>query len=94
VKIGDVVHLPPTLSTREAAELFGVHHETLLAAVRDGTSPVAPLRIGRRMVWPTTLVLDAVGLSGDSEGRGSTPDPSPTTSLTDTAKAPGARGAA
>ena len=76
MKIADIGDLAPTLSGHEAAELLGVHYETLLAAVHAGTCPVQPLRLGRRLRWPTAPVLKAVGLyphPENDEGPGTTP---------------------
>lgn len=53
---------PLTLSTAEAAELFGACDDTLYEQVRIGECPVEPLRFGRKLRWPTAKVLDALGI--------------------------------
>jgi hypothetical protein len=58
----EVVDLPPTLTAAETAELFGVHVESLRALVRQGKAPVAPLRLGRALRFPTARVLAALGI--------------------------------
>lgn len=57
--------LPATMDTREAAALLGVNRETLYDAVREGTAPVTPLRLGRCLRWPTALLLEALGVATD-----------------------------
>jgi hypothetical protein len=34
---------------------------------KAGECPVMPLRLGRKLVWPTMGVLRSVGLAGDGE---------------------------
>ncbi|MDH4120070.1 MAG: hypothetical protein OEW30_22020 [Acidimicrobiia bacterium] len=51
-----------TMSTGEAAELFGCSPERLQSERGQGTLPVEPLQLGRRLRWPTVLVAAALGL--------------------------------
>lgn len=71
--LASIGELPVSLTTHQAAELLGVGYETLLDAVREGRAPVEPLRVGRRLVWPTARVLAALGLSPPGLGRGAAP---------------------
>jgi hypothetical protein len=57
----DMDNLPPTLTTRGAAELFGISYWLLRQEVERGTCPVTPLRFGHRVRWPTAAVLQALG---------------------------------
>lgn len=67
MQLSDVSSLPPTLSTEQAAEVFGVSVDHLWGLVRIGAAPVEPLKLGKRLRWPTARVLAAVGLDvGDS----------------------------
>ncbi len=56
------VDLPPTIGTEEAAGYFGCSTDALYAAVRNGTAPIEPLRLGSRLRWPTARVLGVLGL--------------------------------
>jgi hypothetical protein len=75
VRLADVADLPPTLSTEKAAELFGVGVDHLWKLARTGQAPVAPLRLGHALRWPTAAVLRCLGVqpgNGDAEpGNGS-----------------------
>lgn len=51
-----------TMSTAEVAELFGCSPERLQSERGQGTLPVEPLQLGRRLRWPTVLVAAALGL--------------------------------
>lgn len=62
MRADDLTQLAPTLSTEEAAEIFGVGVDHLWHLARSGTAPVEPLRLGRKLRWPTRLVLAAVGI--------------------------------
>ena len=57
-----VDELAPTLSTDEAADLFGCTPDTLYELVKRGEAPVEPLRLGRRLRWPTRKVLAVLGI--------------------------------
>jgi hypothetical protein len=62
-----VVHVagkpyPPTLSTEQAAEIWGYSSQRLYAEIGTGALPVEPLTLGRRYRWPTVPVAQAVGL--------------------------------
>ena len=41
-----------TYKSAEMATKWGVSLDTLYESVRNGTCPIQPIRIGRRMVWP------------------------------------------
>lgn len=51
-----------TMSTAEAAELLGCSVERLQQQRGQGTLPVEPLQLGRRLRWPTLLVAEALGV--------------------------------
>src|SRR5438874_324294 len=65
--------MPSVLDAHQTAEVFGVSYWTLLDTVKAGTCPVEPLRLGRRLVWPTAKVLRALGLD-EGEGHGEPSD--------------------
>jgi excisionase family DNA binding protein len=52
-----------TYTTAQAAELLGVSEWALYQAVRDGSPPVTPIRIGRRIVWPKAPLDSLVGVN-------------------------------
>jgi predicted DNA-binding transcriptional regulator AlpA len=52
----------PTLTTEEAAALFGVSKWLLYELAKKDEAPVVPLHLGRCLRWPTARVLAAVGL--------------------------------
>jgi hypothetical protein len=65
---------PLTLSTTETAALTGNARGTLWAAARDGGGIVVgddevirPIKVGRSYRWPTTPILDALGVSRRSD---------------------------
>jgi hypothetical protein len=53
---------PPTLSTEQAADIWGYSSQRLYAEIGTGALPVEPLTLGRRYRWPTLPVAQAVGL--------------------------------
>jgi predicted DNA-binding transcriptional regulator AlpA len=63
----------PTLKAGDVAAIWGISlWEVYEANIRDDL-PVAPLRIGRRILrWPTAAVLRSVALDGPEGGE---PDP-------------------
>jgi predicted DNA-binding transcriptional regulator AlpA len=67
MRLADLADLPPTLSTEQAAQVFGVGVDHLWALARAGTAPVEPVRLGRRLRWPTTLVMRSVGVDVTDE---------------------------
>lgn len=76
MKLNELQDLPPTLDGRTTAQIWGCSYWSLLDQVKAGTCPVKPLRLGRKLRWPTTLVLRAVGVSADPKrGREDEPDP-------------------
>lgn len=50
-----------TLTTEELAAVLGVSAWSLYEAARRGDPPVAPIRVGRRLVWPRAAVEALVG---------------------------------
>jgi len=64
VRIGDLTDLPPTMPASKVAELWGCSSWAVYEMVRNGTCPVPPLKLGRKLVWPTAGVLRSVGLNG------------------------------
>jgi hypothetical protein len=66
----DVADLPTTLNTEQAAELLGVSRGALWASSRDGDAPVAPIKVGRALRWPTLPILRALGLVVETDGDG------------------------
>lgn len=62
VRLSDVDSLPTTLAAPEVAELLGVGVDHLYRLVRDGRCPIAPVRLGRRLRWPTATVLRELGI--------------------------------
>ena len=51
-----------TLRAAEFAELLGVSEWSLYESVRRGDCPVAPIRVGRRLVWSRAAVQKLLGL--------------------------------
>jgi predicted DNA-binding transcriptional regulator AlpA len=62
MNLGDLASLPPTLSTAEAADLWGIGVDHLWKLAREGAAPVDPLRLGRALRWPTAAVLRSIGV--------------------------------
>jgi hypothetical protein len=67
MRLDDVAALPLTLTTEEAAEVYGCSPDHLWGLARAGTAPVEPLRLGRALRWPTAAVLRSVGLDPRNE---------------------------
>ncbi|WP_298800155.1 DNA-binding protein [Pseudonocardia sp. 73-21] len=57
--IGD---LPATLDVGQVANLYGMSTWALYEAVKTGKVPVQPLRVGKKLRWPTALVLRSLGI--------------------------------
>ena len=55
-----------TYTAQELAQLLGVSEWSVYEAVRSGTIPFQPIRIGRRIIWPRAAIDKALGLSGDA----------------------------
>ena len=51
---------PKTMNCREVAEVFGVSEWTVKRAVRAGTFPIKPYRIGRLLRWSRAAVMAAL----------------------------------
>jgi hypothetical protein len=85
MRLDELGALPPTLDTPQAAELLGCGPDHLWALAREGSAPVEPLRLGRKLRWPTAQLLELLGL-GDhladtlcDSAAGSTPATEPDT---------------
>ncbi|WP_433781591.1 hypothetical protein ACQPX6_17590 [Actinomycetospora sp. CA-101289] len=63
----DAADLPTTLSAAEVAELWGVAKWSIYVNADAGLLPVAPLRVGKSLRWPTMLVLRSLGLDADGD---------------------------
>lgn len=63
----DVGGLPATLGAEQTAELWGCSTWALYAMAKTQSCPVAPLRLGRKLRWPTALVLKSVGIDPDPQ---------------------------
>lgn len=74
--LDDLHDLPPTLTAEQVAEMWGCSTWAVYAMAKAGECPVAPLKLGRRLVWPTMGVLRSVGLLGDGEGPATAAGPS------------------
>ena len=74
---------PATYQVPELAEMLGISEWGVYQSVRQGTCPVPPIRVGRRVVFARAAVDKLLGLNDESrpsEGRPtvttiSTPDP-------------------
>lgn len=73
MKISELTELPPTLSTAQAAAVWGVGVDHLWALAHAGKAPVEPLRLGRKLVWPTAKVLRSIGFDPESSEASLTP---------------------
>lgn len=62
MRLADALELPPTLDTPQAAELLGIGADHLWKMAREGTAPVEPLRLGRKLRWPTARLFDLLGI--------------------------------
>ena len=62
MNLGDIASLPPTVDTPTAAEMFGCSTSCLWALVREGKAPIEPLRLGRKLRWPTAPLLELLGI--------------------------------
>lgn len=70
--------LPTTIGAPEVADLMGVPRWSVYEAARNGTLPpgLEPIRIGRRMYWPTVRVLELMGLIESSDATAADRSPS------------------
>ena len=59
--------MPATYTAAEVAELLGVSTWSIYAAVKEGNCPVAPIKVGRRLVWPKAAVDRLLGLDDQPE---------------------------
>lgn len=67
-RLRDVGSLPPTLDGHQVADLFGCSYWGLLDLVKSGSCPVEPLRLGRKLRWPTAEVLRVLGVEMGEPG--------------------------
>jgi predicted DNA-binding transcriptional regulator AlpA len=58
----DLNDLPSTLGAPQVADIWGCSEWAVYAMVKANSCPVAPLRLGRKLRWPTLPVLRSVGL--------------------------------
>jgi hypothetical protein len=73
VRIVPSVRERPVLSAEEAFELLEIDRGTGYKAIRDGTFPIAVLRVGRLIRVPTAALIRLLQLEGTddaAEGRG------------------------
>ena len=56
-----IEELPPTISVERAGKLLGISRRTAYRAVHRGEIPV--LRVGRRLLVPSSKLLEMLGLS-------------------------------
>ena len=67
MNLSDTENLPTTLSTRQAAEIWGVGVDHLWRLAREHRAPVEPLRLGTALRWPTLAVLRSVAIDASRE---------------------------
>lgn len=60
--LDEVQTLPTTLKADQVAEVWGCSTWAVYAMVKEGTCPVAPLKLGRNLRWGTAPVLRSVGI--------------------------------
>jgi len=72
VRLDELGALPPTLTSAQAADVWGCSEDHVWAMAREGAAPVEPLHLGRKLVWPTALVLRSVGLEPLPDGADAT----------------------
>jgi hypothetical protein len=53
---------PATLDVHEVGRLYRMHPINVYKNAKAGLLPVAPLRVGNRLRWPTEAVLASLGL--------------------------------
>jgi predicted DNA-binding transcriptional regulator AlpA len=70
MRLSDLADLAPTLTTEQAAEIYGCGIDHLWKLAREGAAPVEPLRLGRSLRWPTVAVLSSIGLDPEAEAPG------------------------
>ncbi|MGX7681350.1 helix-turn-helix domain-containing protein [Jatrophihabitans sp. DSM 45814] len=59
----ELLQLPTVVSVPVAADAFGMGVNKAYELIRDGTFPVAPLRVGRLIKIPTESLREALGIS-------------------------------
>jgi len=59
---------PETYKAAEMAAKWGVSIDTLYDSVKNGSCPVEPIRVGRRLLWPKARVDELLGITaGDDQ---------------------------
>ena len=53
---------PATINAKQLAKALGVGTWTIYQGAKQGTLPVAPIRVGSRMVWPSATVAALLGV--------------------------------
>ncbi len=59
---------PATFTATQFADLLGVSEWSVYESVRRGDCPVAPIRVGRRLVWARSAVEQLLGLGSSHTG--------------------------
>jgi predicted DNA-binding transcriptional regulator AlpA len=54
---------PATYTAEEFAQLLGVSSWAIYSSAKDGTCPIAPIRVGRRLVWSRAAVDRLLGVN-------------------------------
>lgn len=65
MNLAEIDSLPTVIDGHTTADALGVSYWHLLELVKRGEAPVEPLRLGRRLMWPTARVLALLGLDRD-----------------------------
>jgi predicted DNA-binding transcriptional regulator AlpA len=68
MRLSELADLPATLTTEQAAAVYGVGVDHLWKLAREGDAPIEPLHLGRKIVWPTAKVLASLGLDLPTQG--------------------------
>jgi len=56
-----------TMTVPEVAELIGCHPITAYKAIQDGTFPLVPIRVGRKILFPRSRVVELLGLNPEGD---------------------------
>jgi excisionase family DNA binding protein len=63
VKGRNLDDLPPVLNARQVMDLLGIGRRTVYARLADGSIP--SVKLGKRVLIPTSRLLDMLGIDGD-----------------------------
>jgi excisionase family DNA binding protein len=55
------------MTVPEVAELIGCHPITAYKAIQDGTFPLVPIRVGRKILFPRSRVVELLGLNPEGD---------------------------